>query len=140
MGRRSAAVFVRPLDVYTSRFHSSSGETYAALNPGRHWLMPFASLSSVSCPVHIYVKASESSREFYATAKKHVWQQSVTLSSMGIANLIAICIKNLTVIGRSTPLLTFTAQVPPHFLSTTELGSAAQWVNQGSGQTLGWQT
>lgn len=70
----------------------------------------------LNSPAPCASQAPANSRAFYAKAKKNVWQQSVMLTGVGVICALDITFKNLAVLGRSTPLITFTVQVRDHTL------------------------
>ncbi|CAM9396002.1 unnamed protein product, partial [Ectocarpus sp. 4 AP-2014] len=52
-----------------------------------------------------------SSNEFYGEAKKNLWKQALALCSIGCAVILAIAVRHLTQFGRTTPIISWTAQM-----------------------------
>ncbi|CAM9396225.1 unnamed protein product, partial [Ectocarpus sp. 4 AP-2014] len=80
--------------------------------------------TSISCIVIIFVAVritsfinramsehAASSNEFYIEAKKNLWKQALALYSIGCAVILVIAVRRLTRIGRTTPIISWTAQV-----------------------------
>ncbi|CAN0348038.1 unnamed protein product [Ectocarpus sp. 12 AP-2014] len=100
--------------------------------------------TSISCIVIIFVAVritsfinramsehAPSSNEFYVEAKKNLWKQALALCSIGCAVILAIAVRHLTQFGRTTPIISWTAQVlgghaaAVLFMSLTQFHAAA---------------
>ncbi|CAM9255859.1 unnamed protein product [Ectocarpus sp. 12 AP-2014] len=80
--------------------------------------------TSISCIVIIFVAVritsfinramsehAASSNEFYVEAKKNLWKQALALCSIGCAVILVIVVRRRTQFGRTTPVITWTAQM-----------------------------
>ncbi|CAM9343499.1 unnamed protein product [Ectocarpus sp. 6 AP-2014] len=79
---------------------------------------------------HLHQHAA-SSNEFYGEAKKNLWKQALALCSTGCAVILAIAVRHLTQFGRTTPIVSWTAEMlcghaaAVLFMSLTQFHAAA---------------